>query len=143
MVVGVLLLGLVFWRVGTGNPVWAVTAFVLAYDPDMKTALASGMNRLVQNLVGAVLAVMAILLFDTHRWALPVALAVSVLYCGFVLKFKDGWRALMVTVALIIGSALLEPHTEFQIALMRAVEVATGGFLAVLLSWPYSLLVRR
>lgn len=143
MVVGVLLLGLIFWRVGGGNPIWAITAFVLVYDPDMKAALASGMNRLVQNLVGAVIAVMAVLLFDAHRWVLPVTLALSVLYCGFVLKFKDGWRALMVTVTLIIGSTLLAPHTELQLALMRAVEVASGGLLAVLLAWPYSWLLRR
>jgi len=135
--VGTLVLGLVFWSTGAMNPMWAVVAFVLVYDPDAKTAYDSAVSRLLYTFLGCGLSAGAIMLFGVHRWLLPVCLGITVFLCGYFLRFRGAWRAFLVSVVLVVGSSVMEPSHDMRIAGMRVVEVTAGSVLAVLLSLPF------
>ncbi len=141
--VGALLLGLIFWHSSGTDPMWAIAAFVLVYDPDPRAAYGAGISRLLYTLLGCALSVGAIFLFGLHKWLLPAGLAVTVFACGYFLAFRNGWRALLVCVTLVIGSSLIDPGGEARIALTRGIEVAAGSTLAVLFSVPFAYFARR
>jgi len=133
---GTFLLGLLFWHVDGMDPMWAVTSFVLVYDPDMRTALSVGLQRLAYTLLGVVISILFLSIFGLHKWLLPASLAFAVFICGACLGFRNAWRAVLITVCLIVGSALMEPaEAGSHIALTRALEVSVGSFVAIMLSW--------
>lgn len=134
--IGTFALGLVFWHIGGTDPMWAVTSFVLVYDPNAKAALTAGAQRLALTLLGVIISVAMLSLFGLHKWVLPASLALSALICGLVLHFRNPWRVVLITVCLVVGSSLIEPGaSDSHIALMRACEVFVGSLVAILLSW--------
>lgn len=134
VVLGTFLLGLLFWHSGNTDPMWAVSAFVLVYDPDAKTAYRAGVSRMLYTLLGCAFAAGAIYFFGLHKWLMPVCLGVTVFICGYFFRFQGAWRALLVCVALVVGSALIEPSGDIHIAILRAIEVAVGSSLAIAFS---------
>jgi uncharacterized membrane protein YccC len=140
---GTFLLGFTFWHSANTDPMWAVAAFILVYDPDPRAAYGAGVSRMLYTLLGCVLSIGAIFLFGLHKWLLPVGLGVTVLICGYVFGFRGGWRALMVCVALVIGSSLIDPSGDVHIALTRGIEVAAGSALAILFSLPFAWFEKR
>lgn len=134
--VGTFALGLMFWHIDGMDPMWAVSSFVLVYDPDMKAALSAGIQRLALTLLGVVISIAMLYLFGLHKWVLPASLALSTLICGLLLHFRTPWRVVLITVCLVVGSSLIEPGDPgSQIALTRAFEVFVGSLVAILLSW--------
>lgn len=134
--VGTFALGLMFWHINGMDPMWAVTSFVLVYDPDAKAALTAGAQRLTLTLLGVIISVAMLSLFGLHKWVLPASLALSALICGLVLHFRNPWRVVPITVCLIVGSSLIEPSASGpHIAMIRAFEVFVGSLVAILLSW--------
>lgn len=136
---GAFLLGVTFWNFRNSDPMWAVVSFVLVYDPDMRAALATGLARLGHTILGTGIALGAIAIFGLHKWLMPLSLGFAALLCGVLLHFRSSWRTLLVTVALVIGSCLLEPAAGLHIALLRSLEVTAGSLLAI----AFSLLVAR
>jgi uncharacterized membrane protein YccC len=134
--VGAFVLGFVFWNHNT-DPMWAISAFVLVYDPDTKAAYDSALSRMFFTAFGCVFSVGMICAFGLHKWLMPLALGITVFLCGYFLKFQGAWRALLVCVALVIGSSLLQPTGDIHIAMTRGIEVAAGSLLAVALSLPF------
>ena len=132
---GAFLLGFVFWHLRGTDPVWAITSFVLVYDPDMRSALSAGFWRLGHTLLGTVLAVATISAFGLHKWLMPLSLALAAFVCGTVLHFRNSWRVVLVSVALIVGASLLQPGSGLEIAFMRALEVTAGSLTAIGFSW--------
>ncbi len=122
---------------------WAVAAFVLVYDPDPRTAYGAGFSRMLYTLIGCVFSVGLISLFGVHKWLLPLGLSGAVLICGYGFGFRGGWRALLVCVALVIGSSLIDPAGDIHIALTRGIEVAAGSALAILFSLPFGWFAKR
>src|SRR5690606_19612133 len=112
--VGAIMLGLIFWRWGNTDPMWAIAAFVRVYDPDTRVAYDSGISRMLYTLLGCALSVGAIHLFGLHKWLLPVCLGMTMFLCGYFFSFKGAWRALLVCVALVVGSSLMEPTADLQ-----------------------------
>ncbi len=133
--VGALVLGLVFWSVRGTDPMWAIISFVLVYDTDARAAAAAGWSRLGLTILGSVLAMGAVFGFGLHKWTLPVSLAVSAALCAGFLRSRAGWRVVLVTVALIVGSSILQPELGPYIAVTRSIEVACGSALAIAFSW--------
>lgn len=132
---GALLLGLTFWSIRGTDPMWAVISFILVYDPNVRAALTSGLARLSLTILGSVLAMAAVFGLGLHKWLLPVSLALSALVCGLFFRSLTAWRVVLVTVALIVGSSLLEPSIGPYIAVTRSIEVTLGSLLAILFSW--------
>jgi len=135
---GTFLLGVIFWNSGNTDPMWAVAAFVLAYDPDPLAAYGAAISRMLYTLLGCAIAVGAIYLFGLHKWLMPLGLGFTVFVCGYFLRFRGGWRALLVCVALVIGSSLMEPAADVHIAATRGIEVGAGCLLAIALSLPFT-----
>lgn len=130
---GALLLGVTFWSFNT-DPMWAIISFVLVYDPDVQTALKAGLSRLALTVLGSVLAMAAVYAFGLEKWLLPLSLALTALICSTFLRSRAGWRVVLVTVALIVGSSLLQPTIGPYIAVTRSLEVIGGSLLAIVFS---------
>lgn len=129
MALGSLLLGLTFWSFGT-DPMWAIISFVLVYDPDVKAAWKAGISRLGLTILGSLLAMGLVFALGLHKWLLPAGLAITSLVCWFFLTTRRAWRIVLVTVALIVGSSLLQPSIGPYIAVTRSIEVTAGSVLA-------------
>ncbi len=99
---------------------WAVVSFVLVYDPDIRAAISTGLWRLGHTVVGSAVVLGLIYAFGLHRWVMPVSLAIGVLVCGVALRFHPSWKTLLVTIALVAGSALLQPGKGTDVATLRA-----------------------
>jgi uncharacterized membrane protein YccC len=132
---GALLLGLFFWNLRNTDPMWAIVSFVLVYDPDMRAAISTGLWRLGHTVVGSGIVLALIFAFGLHKWVMPASLAIGVLVCGVALRFHPSWKTLLVTIALVAGSALLQPGTGTDVATLRAIEVTVGSALAIVFSW--------
>lgn len=130
---GALLLGVTFWSFNT-DPMWAIISFVLVYDPDVQSALKAGLSRLALTILGSVLAMGSVYAFGLQKWTLPLSLALTALICSSFIRSRAGWRVVLVTVALIVGSALLQPAMGSYIAVTRSIEVMGGSLLAIVFS---------
>jgi len=133
ILVGALAAGVTCWSFGT-DPMWAVMAFVLLYDSDKGLVLKAAARRLGLTVFGSVLAMAVIFACGVHKWTLPAALVIGVLVCGVFLPARASWRIVLVTVTLIVGSAILQASLGPYIAVTRSLEVFLGGVLAVGLS---------
>lgn len=131
---GALLLGLTFWSFDNTDPMWAIISFVLVYDPNAQAALRAGLSRLALTVFGSALAMGSVFLLGLHKWLLPVSLALSAAICSAFLRNRSGWRIVLVTVALIVGSSLLQPTLGPYIAMTRSIEVTVGSLLAIAFS---------
>lgn len=131
---GALLLGLTFWSFDNTDPMWAIISFVLVYDPNAQAALRAGLSRLALTVFGSALAMASVFALGLHKWLLPVSLAVTTLVCATFLRSRSGWRIVLVTVALIVGSSLLQPDLGPYIAMTRSIEVTVGSLLAIAFS---------
>lgn len=138
MALGSLLLGITFWSFGT-DPMWAIISFVLVYDPDVKAAWKAGTSRLGLTILGSLLAMGLVFALGLHKWLLPAGLAITSLICWAFLKTRVAWRIVLVTVALIVGSSLLQPSAGPYIAVTRSIEVTAGSVLAAL----FAMIVER
>ena len=131
---GALLLGITFWSFDNTDPMWAIISFVLVYDPNAQAALRAGLSRLALTVFGSVLAMGSVFTLGLHKWLLPVSLALAALVCATFLRSRSGWRIVLVTVALIVGSSLLQPDLGPYIAVTRSIEVTAGSLLAIAFS---------
>ena len=114
---------------------WAIITFILVYDPDVRTAVAAGFSRLALTILGSGLAMAVVFVFGLHKWVLPLSLTLSALVCGLFLRSRSGWRIVLVTVALIAGSSLLQASAGPYIAVARSIEVTLGSLVAIGFSW--------
>ena len=130
---GALLLGLVFWSFQT-DPMWAIISFVLVYDPASGAVWKTAGMRLGMTVLGSVLAMALVTVCGLHKWLLPAGLGLATLVCWPFLRSRAGWRVMLVTVALIIGSSLLQPSAGAFIAVTRSIEVTVGSLLAAAIS---------
>jgi uncharacterized membrane protein YccC len=130
---GAFLLGLTFWHFGT-DPMWALIAFVLVYDPDMRSVWNAGLARLWLTVLGTAIALACVYAFGLHKWLMPLSLALTALICGWLPNPRGAGRIVLVSVALIVGSSLLQPAEGVHIALTRALEVSAGSLLAIAFS---------
>ncbi|GAT32155.1 fusaric acid resistance protein-like [Terrimicrobium sacchariphilum] len=128
---GSLVLGVGFWSLGRQDPMWAIIAFVLVYEPGEGEVLDHALTRLCWTVIGSVLAVAALTLGGVQKWVLPASLAIAMMLGIFFTPSLAARRVLLVTVALIVGSTLMQPSSDLFIAITRSVEVAVGSFLAV------------
>jgi len=128
---GSLALGLGFWSIGRQDPMWAIIAFVLVYEPGESEVMDAALTRLYWTVIGSVLAVILLTVGGVQKWVLPVGLTLSALMGIFLAPSLMARRVLLVTVALIVGSTLMQASAGTFIAITRSVEVAVGSFLAV------------
>jgi len=143
VLVGSLALGVGFWSIGRQDPMWAIIAFVLVYEPGEGEVLDAALTRLYWTVAGSVLAVIMLTVGGVQKWVLPASLTLAALLGVLWAPSLAARRVLLVTVALIVGSTLLQPSADLFIAIMRSLEVTVGCFLAAGVSWASSRWVRR
>ncbi len=140
---GSFVLGVGFWSIGRQDPMWSIIAFVLVYEPGEGEVLRAALTRLYWTVVGSVLAVLLLATGGVQKWIMPAGLALAALIGVLWAPSLSARRVLLVTVALIVGSTLMEPSADLYIAITRSVEVAMGSFLAAGISWVSMRWVRR
>lgn len=140
---GSLVLGAGFWSIGRQDPMWSIIAFVLVYEPGESEVMDAALTRLYWTVIGSVLAVILLTVGGAQRWVLPAGLTLAALMGIFLAPSLMARRVLLVTVALIVGSTLMEASAGMFIAITRSVEVAAGSVLAAGVSWVSARWVRR
>lgn len=143
VVAGSLALGVGFWSIGRQDPMWSIIAFVLVYEPGDGEVLNAALTRMCWTVIGSLLAVLLLTAGGVQKWVMPAGLAVAALIGGFWAPSLPARRVLLVTVALIVGSTLMQPSADLFIAITRSIEVAVGSFLAAGFSWISIRWVRR
>lgn len=134
LVVGALVMGVAFWSLGKTDPMWAIISFVLVYDPEARV-LKTACLRLGGTIAGSALAIGVLAICGVEKWALPAGIAAAAVLCGIFQMPRPVLRVVLVTVALIIGSAILQASLGPYIAVARSIEVTAGSLLAVVFSW--------
>lgn len=138
LMVGALLLGVLFWSFQATDPMWAIISFILVYDPESRMVFATALARLFMTILGSLLAMGAVWAFGVHKATLPLSVGIIALVCGLLQRSRMEQRIVLVTVALIIGSSILQASMGPYIAMTRSIEVTVGSLLAVVFSWTVS-----
>jgi uncharacterized membrane protein YccC len=119
------------------NPVWAISSMVATSDPLMKTALMILRSRIINTLVGCVIALLFILIGGDRILALPFAMAATVLVSSYIVRIQTMWRQAPISAAFVI-SAGFEHHSRingFMAGLQRMAEVLFGCLIGLLVAW--------
>lgn len=143
VVAGSLALSVGFWSIGRHDPMWSIIAFVLVYEPGEGAVLKVAVTRMCWTVIGSALAVILLTVGGVQKWIMPAGLAVAALIGMLWAPSLPARRVLLVTVALIVGSTLIQPSADLYIALTRSIEVVAGSLLAAGISWVSIRWVRR
>ena len=88
---------------GDSNPIWAISSMLATSDPQLKQSLATFRGRLINTLVGCAIGLLFIVVGRTE-WALPTALALTVLVSSYLVRVPTMWRQAPITAAIVIAS---------------------------------------
>lgn len=140
---GSLVLTFAFRLLGWENPMWAIIAFVLVYEPSACEVMDVALTRLYWTLWGCAGAVVILAVGGGRHWVLPLALGLGALAGVFLAPSLLARRMLLVTVAVVVGSTLMSSSSGLFVAVSRGLEVAVGSLVAAGISWISTRWVRR
>lgn len=125
---------------GMPAPYWALISLIFIIEPDIAQARANFRARLINTVSGSVIACLCLLLLGAGFGALLLALGLAVLLAMLVEHYPANWRLAPVTVVILM-SAAMSPHgpgQEWQLALLRVLEVLAGSVVALLQTLLYA-----
>lgn len=122
------------------NPIWAIASMVAASDPQVTEAARMFRARLINVLVGAAVGLLFLLVSGPAEWALPFALAATVLLSSYVVHIQTMWRQAPITAAIVIAGGL-STHSRLnglEHGLHKVGEVLFGCVVGLLVTWAMS-----
>ncbi|MDB5821051.1 MAG: fusaric acid resistance protein FusB / fusaric acid resistance protein FusC [Rhizobacter sp.] len=124
---------------GLEDPYWAVVSLIVTVEPDYTVARKTFHARIVNTLVGSVIAMLALTFVGHGIGALVLATTAATL---MVLSFKGyptNWRLAPITVVILMAAAAKGStvNEELHLSLLRATEVLYGSATALVFSWIY------
>lgn len=125
---------------GMPAPYWALISLIVIIEPDLALLRANFRTRLINTISGSAVACLSLLLLGASFQALLLALGLAVLVAMLLEHYPANWRLAPVTVVILM-SAALSPHgtgPEWQLALLRVVEVLAGSVVALLQTLLYA-----
>jgi len=128
-------------RMAGGNPIWAVSSMVATSDPLLKQALLTFRSRLINALVGCIIALVFIAIGGTRIVILPLTMAVTVLVSSYVVRVQTMWRQAPITAAFVIFAGM-EYHSRLhglQAGVRRMLEVLLGCVVGLVVAWLVSI----
>lgn len=113
---------------------WALISVLLVLSPDGKDALPLAITRIKANVVGAVVAVLMLLVMPPNMWMIALGLAVTMSFC-YLFKLDAGIRsALAATIIIMLHN---EGKHLWDTALERVISVLAGCVLALLITFAF------
>ncbi|MDE3179494.1 MAG: FUSC family protein [Acidobacteriota bacterium] len=122
------------------NPLWAVVAVVVVSEPQFQGAVTAFKTRMLNTVVGCVVALAFLELFGLSSWSILLAMAASVLAGAYMISAHVVWRIAPVTVGIIMIPGFTEGSHNFALdaALWRTGETLYGCAVAVGVAWVIS-----
>lgn len=135
--VGTILVWVVIRAFEDVSPIWAIAAMVASTDPQMDKATRMIRSRVINVLVGAAVGLAFVVLSGARVWALPFALAATVLISSYLVRIPTMWRQAPITAALVIasGSAQQSVSAGLTVGLIKVAEVIFGCAVGLGVSW--------
>jgi len=128
-------------KMAEANPVWAISSMVATSDPAMKQAMQILRARITNTLVGCMVGLLFIAIGGTKVFALPLAMAVTVLLSSYVVRIQTMWRQAPISAAFIIAAGF-EYHSRKHGLIAGAArmgEVLFGCVVGIVVAWVVSL----
>jgi uncharacterized membrane protein YccC len=121
---------------GDRNPIWAIASMVAASDPQPDEARRMFRCRLINVAVGCAAGLIFLAVGGAEEWALPLALAATVLFSSYVVGIKTMWRQAPITAAVVIGSAIATNSSAVGMmkGLQKIAEVVFGSLVGIVVS---------
>ncbi len=119
------------------DPIWAISSMIAASDPNVKQAFRTFSGRITNAALGCATGMVFLVIGGSRAWALPTALAVTVLLSTYVVRVQVMWRQAPITAALIIAAGLTH-HSELdavEVGLRRVGEVMLGCVVGLAVTW--------
>ena len=122
--------------IGTRTPIWAIASMIAASDPEPGEARRMFRCRLVNVAVGSAAGLFFLIAGGMASWAMPVALATTVLVSSYLVRVKTMWRQAPITAAVVIASGVVHQSMSFGIAqgLLKVAEVTFGCLVGLAVS---------
>jgi uncharacterized membrane protein YccC len=140
--VNVFIATIIVWQtlssLGNEKPIWAIASMVASSEPDPQEARRLFRSRIINVLVGCAMGFAFLLLGAGGKaWALPLALATTVLVSTWFVRVKTMWRQAPITAAIVIAAALSSQSTQdgFEQGLRKVGQVLFGSVVGMLVSW--------
>ncbi len=140
IVLGTTIVWALLASLGDANPVWAMISVAIVCEPEVQSAKAATLSRVLHTLLGCVIGLLMVALPGSGFWQIPLGMGMAVLVGTHLVKLPGNWRIAPVTVALVMSAGVLQHSGQVALytALKRAGEVLAGGGVAVLVSWGMS-----
>jgi uncharacterized membrane protein YccC len=135
--IGSTLVWVVLRELGGVSPIWAIAGMIASVDPQVDVAARMFKSRIVNVLVGCAVGLMFMLVGGSSEWALPTALAATVLISSYLVRIPTMWRQAPITAALVIASGLSQ-HSKsagIELGLMKVADVLFGCVVGLAVSW--------
>lgn len=128
--------------IGLPHGFWAAISAVIVMQVNVADSIRMCWYRFTGTAVGAVIGVVAILLFpETHVWTM-VGLFLTAMFCAYMTRYNERYRMAAITVVIVFLGSLDVAGGEgarMAFALDRVLEIAIGvgsAFAVSLLLWP-------
>ena len=124
-------------KMSQADPVWAISSMVATSDPEMKQAMHLLRGRIANTVVGCLVGLLFIAIGGTKVFALPLAMAVTVLLSSYVVRIQTMWRQAPISAAFIIAAGF-EYHSRKHgliAGTARMGEVLFGCFVGIVVAW--------
>lgn len=127
-------------KIGDTNPIWAIASMVATADPQSEEARRMFRSRLINVAVGCAVGFCILLLGGHTHWAIPFALAITVLISTYLVRVKTMWRQAPITAAVVIAAGISVHSTLRGVhsGLHKVAEVFFGSIVGMLVSWMMS-----
>jgi uncharacterized membrane protein YccC len=116
---------------------WAVISVIVISEPKFQGAVIAFKSRVLNTVVGCVVALVFLELFGLGSWSILAAMAASVVAGAYLISAHLAWRIAPVTVAIIMIPGMAErSHTlALHAALWRTGATLYGSGIAVGVAW--------
>jgi len=135
--IGTTIVWLLLSTIGDPTPLWAMVSVVVVSEPQLGTAVLAFRSRLVNTLIGSLVALACLVIFGPAFWAVPVSMSIAVLVCTYLVRVPLSWKIAPVTVALVMAAGISGHSADAALAtaLRRTAEVMFGSAVAVSVAW--------
>jgi uncharacterized membrane protein YccC len=136
-----LISGLIVWLilavVWKTDPLWGLISSVVVTEVKVQSAWNAFVSRLLNTLIGSVVALGFLKFGGASEWSVLAAMAVSTIVSADLIKVPIGWRIAPITAAIVMLPAYAShsAHAGLTAALQRTGEVMIGSAVAVGVSW--------
>lgn len=112
---------------------WAVVSSVIVMQVNVAESIQMCWYRFTGTAVGAVIGIIAILLFPHTFWGTSAALFLSIGFCAYMTRYNPRYRMAAITVSIVL-IASLGVENRIMFSLMRVVEIAIGVLCSYVVS---------